>query len=55
MVWQMWLVFYYRELVHVAMANIAQPWFRKLTGARQHTGARPTDGLSHGEPGLHYI
>ena len=45
----------YRELAHLAMANVAQPWFGKLTGERQHTGARPTDRLSHWEPGLHCI
>ena len=45
----------YRELVRVAMGNVAQPWFGKLTGVRRHTVSRPTDWLSHGEPGLHYI
>ena len=45
----------YREPVHVAMAYIAHPQFGKPTGMRQYTGARPTDPLSHGGPGLHYI
>ena len=46
---------YYREPVHMAMANVAQPWFRKPTGVRQHTGARPTDRLSHRGSDLLYI
>ena len=37
----------------MAVMNVAQPWFGKPTGVRQHTGARPTDPLSHREPGLH--
>ena len=26
----------------------------KLVGTSQHIGAKPTDWLSHGKPGLHY-
>ena len=39
-----------RELVHVTIILV---W--KTNRLRQHTGARPTDWLSHGGSGLHYI
>ena len=46
---------HYRELVCMAMVIVAQPQFGKLTDMKWHTGARPTDRLSHGVLGLNYI